>query len=86
MAASFSAASRRWARGWHGLALHQSGVHDVFEGFGHESQTVDGVHLPPRLPAENGGGVEQDDAPHGAVHGGVEEGHAPEAQLLPGIG
>ena len=60
----------------------EAGAHHVFEGFGDQSETVLGVDLPPDLPAEDGGRIEEHDATHRRVHGGIEKGQAAQAELL----
>ncbi len=85
MAASFSAARRMCARGWTGRGANSPGLHAVLEDFGHEAEPVGGVDLTPFLPSENRRRVEQHDAPHRRVQGGVEEGQTPETKVRHGI-
>ena len=85
MPACASAAEEHVGERFDGLPLDEPGVDRRRHARDDEAMAVTLLDLVPRLPAEHGGSLHDDDALHRRVDAGVEERSAPEAELLEGV-
>ena len=73
-------------QGLHGCGANDLGVHGRLQGELHETQPVGLVDLPPALPPQHAGPLQQGDATDGGVETGVEESRGASSQHLQRVG